>query len=183
MGNSHQSPQQEQALCVKCGLCCDGTLFDHAFLEKGEKPHIPSLMRERHFKTKNQDAFKLPCPYFDKKCTIYDQKKAQVCTSFRCELLARFSQTKIDSVKALVLIEKAKTLRAEVFELYKRYTKKEITPSFKELRKEIFLEKERQDKGEKDNIFNLLYFKTNVLELFLIKHFKSDRAYKALFKD
>jgi len=171
----------EQKVCIKCGLCCDGTLFDHALLDKGEKPNLPKLMQQQYFKTDKKEAFRLPCPYFDKKCTIYRQQKAHVCSSFRCELLKEFSKSNISLKDAQNVVENAITLRSEIFELYTKYKKSSIKISFRELLKEISQEKEKNDKQNITNqALDLIYFKTNILEILLIKHFKPKKEFDNL---
>ena len=111
---STSAPEAEQAICVRCGFCCDGTLFLHAVLQPGEKGNLPEKIEERYYLDKDGEFFKMPCPYFCKKCTIYTQEKAEVCSSFRCQLLKDFASGKISPEEALTLVKNAATIREEL---------------------------------------------------------------------
>jgi hypothetical protein len=56
----------ELEICMKCGLCCDGTLFSFGLLKKGEKEFLPTLLQKRIIVTEKVERFKQPCPYFNK---------------------------------------------------------------------------------------------------------------------
>ena len=105
------SPKAEQAICVTCGFCCDGTLFDHAVLQPGEKGNLPEYMERSYFKNEKGEYFRLPCEYFNENCSIYDQKKAHICSAFRCQLLKDFSKKKITQSNAKKVVRNAKDQR------------------------------------------------------------------------
>lgn len=171
----------EQEICIKCGICCDGTLFNNAVLKKGEKEFLPPLIKKRYFKTETGEAFKLPCPYFDKKCTIYDQEKPHVCSSFRCQLLKNLAKEKINKVDAVQVVKNAMDLRSEIFILYEAINKTKEPISFREILFDIRKRTETNKLANiKDQQLELLLFKSNILEILLIKYFKPADEYQKM---
>ena len=83
---------KEQELCKNCGFCCDGTLFTRATSSKDE-----ALLPEMEAEILDDSYwFKLPCSYFDKCCTVYEQKRPAICGDFKCRLLKKFIKGKLD---------------------------------------------------------------------------------------
>ena len=71
----------ESELCLSCGLCCDGSLFQLVKLEPGEAQSGLRLVPAH-------DAFAQPCGCLTgTRCDIYDDRPA-ACRRFRCRLLA-----------------------------------------------------------------------------------------------
>jgi len=176
----NSSPISEQSICIKCGLCCDGTLFDNAVLNPGEKGNLPEKMEHNYVKSGEKEYFKLPCLYFNEKCTIYDQKKAHVCSAFRCQLLKNLSKGKINKKNAEDIVINAFELRNEIFQNYKTINKTNVTPSFRAL---LFEVRKKNEANIKDKEFNLLLFKCNIFEILLIKYFKSSKEFESLLME
>lgn len=180
----NNSSEVEQEICIKCGFCCDGTLFDTAALKKGEKEFLPALLQNRYIGPENRERFKLPCPYFDKKCTIYDQKKVYVCSAFRCQLLKSLSKGKINQRNAEDIVKNAHELRNEIFMIYKTISKSNLKPCFRELLYEL---RKKNDANIADNIkdlqIELLLFKCYIFELLLIKHFQSSKEFESFIME
>ena len=176
----NNSSTVEQEICIKCGFCCDGTFFSTATVEKGEKEFLPTLLQKRYIRTEKGERFKQPCPYFNKKCTIYDQKKAQICSSFRCQLLKSFSKGKINQKNAEDIVKNALVLRNEIFLIYKTINKSNLKPSFREL---LFELRKKNDANIADNIkdlhLELLLLKCYIFEILLIKHFKPPKEFES----
>ena len=114
------APPGEQKICVECGFCCDGTLFLHAHLNPGEKGHLPEKIEMAVYSRDGRDYFRLPCGYFDRRCTIYNQKKADICHDYRCQLLRDSAGGKISAGEALQTVREAKRMRSELFEEWRR---------------------------------------------------------------
>lgn len=75
-----------QRLCTACGLCCDGTLFDHGTLQPGEAAQLPPEIQL--LTVEGNAAFAQPCAaHRGGCCTLYDGGRPQVCSTFRCRLL------------------------------------------------------------------------------------------------
>lgn len=168
------APRAEQKICVTCGMCCDGTLFLHASLNPGEKGSLPEKIENNSFSEGDNDYFRLPCNYFKGKCTIYNTKRADVCGSYRCQLLKDFADKKNSINEALSIIRHATVLREEIFtEFCYLSDKKEVIylkQLFGELNRIIDSEDISTDQKSK---YELLLGKCNVLEALLIKHLRS----------
>jgi len=165
-------PKDEQEICVSCGFCCDNTLFEYASLEEGET--VEGHFLETKFKIEGSHYFKLPCPHFEGKCTIYDQDKPAICGKFKCKLLKSFEACEIEKGKALEIIENAIALRKEIFDLYASSVS-EKTVAFREIM--TIVNKERKEKSKEVTI---LQAKTNLFSLLLIRYFKSKESFDEL---
>lgn len=177
---STESPVAEQEICVNCGICCDGTLFDHAELEPGEMSsgELPSKIAQNYRKVGEKERFLLPCHYFEGKCTIYDQKKAVVCSAFRCQLLKDFSKGRILKNDADKIVSNALKFRDEILELYKRTFEVDTKLSFRQLLTEMG--KMASPPAEKAKELALLKAKCNIYETLLIKNFKSVKNFERM---
>jgi len=67
----------EQQICLKCGLCCDGTMFVQAIPQKGEKGNLPEKIEKNYKKDTEGEYFKLPCPYLIKNA-LFMKKSVQM---------------------------------------------------------------------------------------------------------
>lgn len=95
----------DQQLCQKCGLCCNGTLFGFVRLVDEDiqhiAEHIPELIIQDSKKT-----FRQPCRYYrGKSCSIYGSWRPRACSIFACKLLIRYRQKKVSFVEAIDVIE------------------------------------------------------------------------------
>jgi hypothetical protein len=169
---------KEQEICVKCGLCCDGTLFSNATVIPGEKGTMPPYMEENYLKVGEKESFLLPCLYFDTKCTIYDKKRPHVCSSFRCKLLVNFSDAKISQIKADEIIQNAKKIREGIFKEYWVLFPGSDKLSFKQMVTDLAQKsmQEDLDNGLKIQCQKLLA-KCNSFDILLIRHFKPDNEF------
>ncbi len=173
-----QSPILEQEICVTCGMCCDGTLFSNAILQPGEKGHLPAAMEKSYTKTDAGEFFKLPCSYFHGKCSIYDQKKAHVCSAFRCNLLKDFSEDKISQADAFIIVENAIKQRDEVIHLARTVFETTENMYLKSILEKIGKTEEDEDTAITTHpSFNLLKIKAIILETLLLRHFKSKESF------
>lgn len=167
-----EAPIEEQNICVDCGFCCDRTLFDVARVYDDEE--LWGVFAERETMVNEQRYFKLPCPHFDKKCTIYDQNKPRICSTFRCKILKRFSDNEISKDDALTTVEEVKKQRQELLDLWKKYTGKE--DSFRS----IYYRCVRDE--DKDAVPPEIVFRANLLEIQLTKHFKSKEMFDKFYE-
>ena len=169
-----QGPSEEQAICVTCGLCCDGTLFRHAILNPGEKGNLPQKIEESVFSEGEKEYFVLPCPYFSGKCSIYDRKRADVCFGYRCQLLKDFNKGKVSLDETLDIIREAMNNRNALIEEYRRVTGRDNAPYFMILLRELGKIQESVTEKEPLGIdYEVLLARCNILEALLIKHFRS----------
>jgi len=100
-------------LCLPCGLCCDGSLFERARLRPGEEELARNLNLEVISAGSNDSGFRLPCPLFSGCCTIYNQQRPKICKAFRCKQLLRQDQGQSLS-EGLAKISRARAMQAEV---------------------------------------------------------------------
>lgn len=177
------SAKKEQQICINCGLCCDGTLFNRAILKAGEKGHLPEKMEQAYAKNADEEFFRLPCLYFDGKCSIYDQKKAHICSAFKCKLLKQFSKNEVSQNEALSTIENAKKLRHEIYKLAHTVFGNDEKLHFRNVLVKINkTENEKRSVITDNRNFKMLKIKTLILEALLTKHFKSDKAFNQMIE-
>lgn len=119
MGDGRLTPQvtdPAQSLCVRCGLCCDGTIFDHARLVPADDP---ARLEDGGFivsPTKTGTGFALPCHHHqDRICTLYQQWRPTICHTFRCRLLRRFDAGEISLEEAQGIIDRTTALADRVW--------------------------------------------------------------------
>jgi len=101
------------ALCVGCGMCCDGTLFDRIGVTAEEQVRLKvlgfSLLRYE-----GEMVFEQPCRSDDcGSCLIYEARPV-VCRRFRCGLLQAYQSGAISLDAAKSKQDKARELIAAV---------------------------------------------------------------------
>ncbi len=101
-------------LCLQCGLCCDGTLFQRANLAEGEQALAESLglaFKAGPF----GEHLELPCPRFDGGCcSVYSVPRPKVCGAYRCDLLDGYVAGTIHLDDALPVIQLVRSLTREL---------------------------------------------------------------------
>jgi hypothetical protein len=96
-------------LCVACGMCCDATMFAKARIDETEKDKVASYGLTI-VEVNGQFSFEQPCRYFcNNKCSIYLQRPAVICSSFKCELLKKLNK---DDISLEAALEKVTMVRA-----------------------------------------------------------------------
>jgi len=99
---------------MRCGLCCDGTLFNHVDLTPEDDIIALASFGIQILSDTASPAFKQCCAaYKNGSCSIYAERP-HACRSFRCALLKRFEANKISQAEALKIIREAVTLRDEL---------------------------------------------------------------------
>jgi Fe-S-cluster containining protein len=95
------------ALCVACGLCCDGSLF--RFLPLGPDPRSAYVaLGLEVVEQSGQAAMPLPCPRLEgTACTVYAQRPGG-CRRFRCHALHRVATGELSSAEALAAVVEAR---------------------------------------------------------------------------
>jgi hypothetical protein len=98
---------EEQFLCRKCGLCCDGTMFKDVRLVDADIHFIetnrPGVVVEDEIRNYVQ-----PCRYhIDNKCTVYTEWRPRTCSRYICNVLKRFKNNEITFAQANNMIDKA----------------------------------------------------------------------------
>src|SRR5262249_6463173 len=103
-----------QSLCLRCGLCCDGTLFSYVPLKPGDE--ISPLKRAGINFRSDSDLKRIKQPCAGHKncvCIVYDSRP-QTCREYRCELLKKFEQNDILYEDAVRIINNAVSLKNEL---------------------------------------------------------------------
>lgn len=101
----------EQSLCVQCGLCCDGAIFEWARVFPEDD--LAQLEADGFIllTTAARSGFALPCHHQQGRiCGVYQRWRPQVCHTFRCALLRRVEAGEVAWAEALTRIERAVAL-------------------------------------------------------------------------
>lgn len=102
-------------LCLSCGMCCTGTVYDDAQLDTNEVTAAASAGFTTCSPATGGEGFALPCHYLDgKACTIYDKWRPKVCSSYFCRLQDRAAAGECTEAEALELISATLALRQRV---------------------------------------------------------------------
>ena len=174
-------PINEQNICVTCGMCCDGTLFFHALLQPGEMGNLPEKIEQNYRMENGKEFFLLPCLYFNGKCTIYNKKRADVCSGYRCQLLRDFAEGKTTLANALETVRGTLKMRSDIIEEYLRITGKNNETTFRKLLLNLGDIQTSTSKKESVNTeFDLFVARCNIFEALLIKHFRSTSEFEKM---
>ena len=105
-----------QQLCTSCGLCCDGTIYDHAKLTPAEAGTL-GRSGARIVVTDDGSAILQPCGLLTGTlCSIYPDRPAS-CRRFRCEVLRGLEEgrTSVDQALGHVATARALATKAAAF--------------------------------------------------------------------
>jgi uncharacterized protein len=100
------------ALCLECGLCCNGVIFADGQLQDGDKVRRLQtlgleLLPNRQSPIANRK-FRQPCAVYDGcRCRIYVERP-EYCRHFECLLLKRVKAGGVTSAEARSLIRAAR---------------------------------------------------------------------------
>jgi hypothetical protein len=93
-------------VCLRCGMCCDGTLFPKATLRDDEADFARSLGLTTIRKGDGGLAFELPCPrYVGGCCSIHQERRPEVCGGYRCALLPAYEAGTMTLDECLDVVE------------------------------------------------------------------------------
>jgi Fe-S-cluster containining protein len=101
------------ALCLNCGLCCDGTLFRHVEISVPERERLVQLgigvgQRRKH------DVMWLPCGKLEgRRCTIYEQRPGG-CDRFVCALGRKLTAKEVTYDEALARVREMQNALLEL---------------------------------------------------------------------
>ncbi len=165
---------EEQEICISCGFCCDRTLFDVARLTASDE--LWGKLVDRETEIDGKRFMRLPCPYFDSKCTIYDKNKPAVCSSFKCKVLKDSINGVFTKQEALDIIKEAKKTRDELVKEYRLLKGPEKTF------REIFVDAHKNPEFEKNKELRLIKMKADLLDILLTKYFKPEDAFKEFYE-
>lgn len=105
---SESTAIQPKDLCLDCGMCCGGHVFNYLALTGSDRDRLRAVGLHD---AASQDRFNLPCQFLDGACcTIYASRPA-VCASYRCKTLAQTQAGAISLDAAKVRLRKVAELR------------------------------------------------------------------------
>lgn len=106
----------EGSICIGCGLCCDGTLFDHLAVQDPSDLGAPLLALGVELVVEaDPPVFALPCPALDRGvCTVHHLHRPQACGWFECDLSAAVADGRIGRRAAVQVIADTLDLRDRV---------------------------------------------------------------------
>ena len=121
-GSCRVTPSEQ--LCLACGLCCDGTLFDGVQLEPGDDAKkLKALgLPVATFRAKQPiSRFAQPCAALcgDRTCRLYANRPRQ-CRTFECRVYKEHNAGVIDLATALRRVERARRQADKVRKLLRK---------------------------------------------------------------
>jgi Fe-S-cluster containining protein len=104
-------------LCISCGLCCSGVIYDSVPLREDERARAEELDMHPYEDPPGQARFDLPCRHLSgTRCSVYNRRPGP-CAAFRCELLKKFEAGQVSANEALGRIAEAKTMLDQLYPL------------------------------------------------------------------
>jgi Fe-S-cluster containining protein len=104
------------ALCLGCGLCCNGVMFSQVRAEQLEAPKLRELGLDLE-RIGDRLKFRLPCPlHHDGQCGIYSDRPRR-CRTFRCALLKRLDSGETTLAEAQATVGQGRKMLARVTDL------------------------------------------------------------------
>lgn len=96
-------------LCLRCGLCCDGTLFTRTPLLPDEAEALRARSAEvTPCARSGTPGLRQPCAALDgSRCTIYADRPAS-CRRYECLLHGALVEGEVDLDEALTVVEEAR---------------------------------------------------------------------------
>ena len=106
-------------VCIRCGFCCDGTIFNKVQLEEQDDASKLSLFQISVVEDKFY--FHQPCFAFDpsKGCRIYDVRPTK-CRGFTCKLLSLLRTKELYFAAAMDVIAQTKQLKRNLLKEVER---------------------------------------------------------------
>jgi hypothetical protein len=118
-----ENEKEVSEICVQCGMCCSGVLFDYARLEESEVDFARSISLTVEADSEEPDArkkFTLPCPHLcGSACSIYTKPRPQICSRFFCELAKSLDRGEVSQAESLAVIAEAKRMMSLIEPLLK----------------------------------------------------------------
>lgn len=86
------SENEVSDLCVSCGMCCDGTLFEKGAIRNEKDRETADDLGMGTFEFHGKLFFKMPCCHFSTCCTIYERLRPDICSEFFCVPLKKYKK-------------------------------------------------------------------------------------------
>lgn len=101
-------------LCLSCGLCCKGLLFNRAALKPDEREIARDVALQFFPSGDGKYAFRLPCPFFkEERCSIYSIR-FEACRKYRCDLLRKTANGELEFAKSMQIIARIKSIMSSI---------------------------------------------------------------------
>lgn len=168
---------EEQKICLACGFCCDGTLFDNATLQPGEMENLSEELRKNCCNEGKGAIFHLPCKYFSGKCTIYSSARLQICSRFRCRLLSDYEKQLITSGDVDQIISNVRLYLKDIFEISHDVFHLNTNVAFRNIQEMLV---RLPEEGTDDIRKKMLAGRCNILDALLTRHFKTENDFKRM---
>lgn len=111
-------PSLASRLCLACGMCCDGTVHDFAFLKEEDITPADACGFQTYRRGDGTPAMPLPCHYLDgATCRRYEQWRPSICGDYLCRLQKRLAAGEVSEAQALETIGITLASRTQVEEL------------------------------------------------------------------
>lgn len=164
-------PDAATALCLDCGICCEGVLYTYGQLHEDEVERIIDLgilVSEES----EAPAFVQPCAcHLDRRCAVYDDRP-RTCVTYRCALL-RSAQTGTSTFAECHRI--VKEVRAVISRIYGRIGTRDPSKRIWSQAGDYLRAHMPPDSGPQDaqRAHGPLLLDLNVLALLCRRHFES----------
>jgi hypothetical protein len=107
-------PRSGSDLCLRCGLCCDGTVFSNIILEPGEEDYVASLGLHPTV-AEDKPVAPQPCPAFvDGCCSLYEVGRPKTCHTYACGILDGYLNAAAGIDASLAVIRLVRSLAREM---------------------------------------------------------------------
>ncbi|MFP2931120.1 YkgJ family cysteine cluster protein, partial [Pyxidicoccus sp. 3LG] len=101
-------------LCLRCGMCCDGTLFTHVSLQPAEVAVAQQRGLPITARADGSPALAQHCVALDgRTCTVYADRPAS-CRRYHCQLYAALAEKEVSLDEALAVVDEARALVDDV---------------------------------------------------------------------
>src|SRR5262249_21335737 len=103
---SNPGVERAEAICLECGLCCNGVIFARVPLQAGDDAHrLKSLGLNLSNRVPH---FPQPCGAFDGCCCRLYSERPHYCREFECLLLKRVKERPSEKSAALQTIRRTR---------------------------------------------------------------------------
>ena len=150
--------EEAEDLCISCGMCCDGTLFDLVKLEKGDDAQklkalgLPVSISRGKVPVAR---FPQPCAALcaDRTCRVYSDRPWQ-CRVFECGVLKDAKAGRISFAAAFKLVRQA---RRRVEKIRKLLAELGDNETHRALGERLHRTSERLESGSGDKAANAMF--------------------------
>ena len=99
--------EEKEALCLHCGLCCDGSLFSFLGIQPGEVERLGRRGLAVAARPDGRLALDLSrgCPGLSGKCCTLYQDRPQACRDYRCLLFMALEEGEVGLPEAKSVVD------------------------------------------------------------------------------